>query len=118
MRVPSVMNLFSWFGESWVSAVCTPHRTETDVAVTHRVHGGDAALIEQSWREPEAFAGLYDRHAAVIHRYVTRRLGTGVANDFVAETFLAAFRKRHRYDLTARCRPPPCTGNSRRRWPA
>jgi RNA polymerase sigma factor (sigma-70 family) len=70
------------------------------VAVTtHRARGGDAALIEQSWGEPEAFAGLYDRHAAVIHRYVTRRLGGGAADDVVAETFLAAFRRRHRYDL-------------------
>ena len=26
----------------------------------------DAALIERSWHEPEAFATLYDRHAAPI----------------------------------------------------
>jgi hypothetical protein len=29
----------------------------------------DAALIERSWLDPEAFAGLYDRHAAPLHRY-------------------------------------------------
>jgi RNA polymerase sigma factor (sigma-70 family) len=60
----------------------------------------DAALIERSWRDPEAFAGLYDRHAAVLHRYVARRLGDGAADDIVADTFLDAFRKRHRYDLS------------------
>ena len=59
----------------------------------------DAALIEQSWHEPETFAELYDRHAAPIHRYVTRRLGDGAADDIVAETFLVAFGSRHRYDL-------------------
>jgi RNA polymerase sigma-70 factor (ECF subfamily) len=60
----------------------------------------DAALIERSWHDPEAFAGVYDRHAGPLHRYVARRLGTGAADDVVADTFLDAFRKRHRYDLT------------------
>ncbi|HTQ89863.1 MAG TPA: RNA polymerase sigma factor [Streptosporangiaceae bacterium] len=62
----------------------------------------DAALIERSWREPEAFARLYDRHAAPIHRYAGRRLGDQIADDVVAETFLAAFRRRKRYDLRRR----------------
>jgi hypothetical protein len=60
----------------------------------------DAALIKRSWRDPEAFAALYDRHAALLHRYVTRRLGDGAADDIVADTFLGAFRRRHRYDLS------------------
>jgi RNA polymerase sigma-70 factor (ECF subfamily) len=59
----------------------------------------DAALIERSWHEPEAFAALYDRHAAPIHRFAGRRLGGQLADDVVAETFLAAFRRRNRYDL-------------------
>jgi RNA polymerase sigma factor (sigma-70 family) len=59
----------------------------------------DAALIRQSWQEPEAFAGLYDRHAAAIHRYVARRLGDGAADDVVAECFLAAFCRRAAYRL-------------------
>jgi RNA polymerase sigma factor (sigma-70 family) len=62
----------------------------------------DAALIERSLREPEAFAGLYDRHAVVLRRYVARRLGDGAADDVVADTFLDAFRKRHRFDPTVR----------------
>ena len=60
----------------------------------------DAAVIESSWREPERFAVLFDRHAAHIHRYLARRAGREVADDLVAETFLAAFAKRERYDLS------------------
>lgn len=59
----------------------------------------DAALIEQSWAEPERFAMVFDRHADEIHRFVLRRLGPQVAMDIVAEVFLVAFRNRQRYDL-------------------
>jgi len=59
----------------------------------------DAALISKSLSDPEAFAGLYDRHAAAIHRFTARRLGDHAADDVVAETFLAAFRRRHLYQL-------------------
>ena len=59
----------------------------------------DAAVIEGSWREPERFAVLFDRHAPHIHRYLARRTDRQVADDLVAETFLAAFAKRDRYDL-------------------
>jgi DNA-directed RNA polymerase specialized sigma24 family protein len=60
----------------------------------------DAALIERSRDDPEAFAVVYDRHAALLHRYVARRLGDAAADDVVADTFLDAFRGRHRYDLS------------------
>ena len=59
----------------------------------------DAALIERSRRTPDAFAGLYDRHADEIYRFAARRLRGDAAEDIVAETFLAAFRRRDRYDL-------------------
>jgi RNA polymerase sigma-70 factor, ECF subfamily len=60
----------------------------------------DAAVIESSRLEPERFAVLFDRHAPHIHRYLARRAGREVADDLVAETFLAAFAKRDRYDLS------------------
>ena len=60
----------------------------------------DAAVIEGSWLEPERFAVLFDRHAPHIYRYLARRAGRQVADDLVAETFLAAFAKRDRYDLS------------------
>jgi RNA polymerase sigma-70 factor (ECF subfamily) len=69
------------------------------LAVTRAARGRDAAVIERSLREPEAFAELFDRHADAIHRYVARRLGREVAEDLLAETFAVAFARRRRYDL-------------------
>jgi RNA polymerase sigma-70 factor (ECF subfamily) len=65
-----------------------PHRCEND-----------AALIAESLHRPESFAALYDRHAPAIHRFAARRLGDHAADDVVADTFLAAFRIRDRYDV-------------------
>lgn len=62
----------------------------------------DAEIIDRSRHEPDAFAAIFDRHAPHIRRYFERRLGAQVADDLVAETFLAAFDKRQRYD---RARP-------------
>ncbi|WP_283134417.1 RNA polymerase sigma factor [Rhizohabitans arisaemae] len=58
----------------------------------------DAAVMGRSRDEPEAFAELFERHAAEIKRYVIRRLGADHAEDVVAETFLVAFRRRGSYD--------------------
>jgi RNA polymerase sigma-70 factor, ECF subfamily len=58
---------------------------------------GDAELIQRSLTDPEQFAVLFRRHAPVIQRYVTRRIGPHAADDVVAETFLAAFRQRGSY---------------------
>jgi RNA polymerase sigma factor (sigma-70 family) len=60
----------------------------------------DAAVIEASRREPEQFALLFDKHAPHLYRYLARRADRQVADDLVAETFLAAFAKRDRYDLS------------------
>lgn len=60
---------------------------------------GDATVIEASWRDTERFAVLYDRYAAPLYRYAYRRIGPELAEDVVAETFLAAFRRRRDYDL-------------------
>ncbi len=60
----------------------------------------DGKVIGRSRQEPELFAVLFRRHAAGIGRYAARRLGPGPAEDIVAETFLAAFRHRDRYDVT------------------
>lgn len=58
----------------------------------------DATVIQESWRDPERFAVLFDRHAPFIQRYLARRVGPETADDLLAETFLAAFGKRHGYD--------------------
>lgn len=59
----------------------------------------DGAIIERSWRDPEVFAVLFQRHADSISRYAARRVGQQAAEDVVAETFLTAFRRRDSYDL-------------------
>lgn len=43
------------------------------------------------------FAALFDAYAAELHGYLTRRV-EAVADDLVAETFLAALATRRRYD--------------------
>jgi RNA polymerase sigma factor (sigma-70 family) len=57
----------------------------------------DAEIIKASRDDPEQFAVLFERHAPLIHRYIARRVGREVADDLTAETFLAAFRRRDRY---------------------
>jgi RNA polymerase sigma-70 factor (ECF subfamily) len=59
----------------------------------------DSAAIARSRQEPEVFGEIFRRHAAEIKRFVIRRLGLDVAEDVVAQTFLAAFQQRGRYDL-------------------
>jgi len=66
----------------------------------------DAELISRSLRVPEQFAALFDRYASQLHHYAARRLGASAADDIVAETFLAAFRRRDGYDLNGRCARP------------
>ncbi|MFI6908740.1 RNA polymerase sigma factor [Nonomuraea sp. NPDC050394] len=60
----------------------------------------DAELIRRSEHDPEAFADLFTRHAPALRRYVARRLGPALADDIVSDTFLTAFRRRGRYDLS------------------
>jgi DNA-directed RNA polymerase specialized sigma24 family protein len=61
----------------------------------------DAALIARSIAEPVSFAQLFDRHAAVLQRFLVRRVGADAADGLVGETFRIAFETRGRYD-TAR----------------
>jgi RNA polymerase sigma factor (sigma-70 family) len=56
----------------------------------------DTELMTRSVAEPELFAGLFDRHAATVHRYLGRRVGE-LADDLLSETFLIAFRRRAAY---------------------
>jgi len=60
--------------------------------------GSDADIVARSLDAAEAFAALFDRHAAAIHRYLARRIGAAVADDLLAQTFLIAFERRGAYD--------------------
>jgi RNA polymerase sigma factor (sigma-70 family) len=58
----------------------------------------DADLIARSLAQPDLFTAVFDRHSGEILRYVYARLGPDLAEDVTAETFLAAFRSRGKYD--------------------
>jgi RNA polymerase sigma factor (sigma-70 family) len=60
----------------------------------------DADVIWRSWRDPEIFAVIFDRHYLRIHGYAARRLGEALADDVAAETFLIAFTQRERYEVS------------------
>jgi RNA polymerase sigma factor (sigma-70 family) len=67
-------------------------------ASDHRRIVSDRALIARSLESPQAFETLFERHAAIIHRYLRRRVGETLAETLVAETFAQAFRHRRRFD--------------------
>jgi RNA polymerase sigma-70 factor (ECF subfamily) len=48
--------------------------------------------------EPARFAAIFERHVVAIHRYLSYRVGTDLADDLSAETFLRAFRGRDHFD--------------------
>ena len=49
-------------------------------------------------RDPQLFTEVHDRHFTAVYRYVAARLGTQVAEDVAAETFLVAFDRRATFD--------------------
>jgi RNA polymerase sigma-70 factor (ECF subfamily) len=57
----------------------------------------DAAAIARSLHDPEAFAEVFDRHYAFVHRYIARRTGRERADDLASQTFTVAFSHRGRY---------------------
>lgn len=75
-----------------------------DLAGSGPVSGGsclsDADVVRASIRDPGRFGELFDRYGDDILRYAGARLGRELAEDVTAETFLAAFRARSRYDLS------------------
>ncbi|WP_026412698.1 RNA polymerase sigma factor [Actinomadura oligospora] len=60
--------------------------------------GDDSALLTSSRTHPERFGAIFDAYHAEIHGYAARRLGADAAADVASQTFLEAFRVRHRYD--------------------
>ncbi|MFD6177836.1 MULTISPECIES: RNA polymerase sigma factor [unclassified Isoptericola] len=78
------------------------HETRDDMTAVARREpaSGDAAIISASIEEPEHFAALYGRYSAQLYRYAYRRVGAEHAEDVVADTFVAAFRRRDSYDLS------------------
>ena len=54
----------------------------------------DAELITASLRDPERFAGVFDRHYAAIAGFLRRRLERSLGDELASETFLRAFDAR------------------------
>jgi RNA polymerase sigma factor (sigma-70 family) len=63
------------------------------------VHPSDVEVVRASLVDAERFGVLYDRYSNQLYRYAYRRVGPEFAEDAVAETFVAAFRRRASYDL-------------------
>jgi RNA polymerase sigma factor (sigma-70 family) len=54
----------------------------------------DGQRIASSLERPDDFGAVFERHFDAIHRYVTRRLGSGLADDIAASVFVEAFAGR------------------------
>lgn len=60
----------------------------------------DSDAIAASAVTPADFAAIFDRHFDAVHGYLQRRIGPDLADELSAETFLVAFDKRARYDVS------------------
>jgi RNA polymerase sigma-70 factor (ECF subfamily) len=60
----------------------------------------DAEVIARSLGEPVVFAFVYDRHAAVLFRFLVRRVGAAAADGMLGEVFRIAFERRASFDRT------------------
>lgn len=58
----------------------------------------DAQIVAASLVDPDEFGVVFGRYFAVIHCYVSRRLGQPRADDLAAEVFRIAFTTRSRFD--------------------
>lgn len=68
-----------------------------DITPTDSTWRSDAAVIARSLGDPDCFSTIFDRHFAVIHRYLARRVGSFRADDLAAQTFVVAFERRGRF---------------------
>ena len=87
LGLPAAVNVQDRSGQYMVmGAVVEPGGAEAMAPLD--VRSGDPATV---------FASLFDAHASGLHRYLSRRVGA-VADDLVAETFLAGMASREGYD--------------------
>ena len=84
-----------------VSATYSRHHELSELARTSTgvgMEGSDAEEIQASRQQPDRFGVIFDRHYAVVHAYLRSRIGSTLAADIAAETFVTAFRRRETYD--------------------
>lgn len=66
----------------------------------------DGVIIRRSVGDPDQFGAIFDRHFAIVLRYLQRRVGRVRAEDLACETFAQAFAHRARYEsMGATCLP-------------
>jgi RNA polymerase sigma factor (sigma-70 family) len=58
----------------------------------------DAEVMSRSLVDPAAFEAIFDRHAAVLFRFLVRRVGPDAADGLLGEVFLIAFERRATFD--------------------
>ena len=66
----------------------------------------DAAAIEASTTDPAAFAAIFDRHAASLHRFLARRVEPADADSLLGDVFRIAFERRASFDPAQRSARP------------
>lgn len=57
----------------------------------------DGELLSAVVEDPQAFLGVFERHFEAVHRFISRQLGSGLAEDAAAEVFLQALRSAHTF---------------------
>ena len=60
----------------------------------------DADVLAGSLSSPALFEELFDRHATSVFKFLARQVNPQMADDLLADTFVAAFRSRHNFDKT------------------
>lgn len=60
----------------------------------------DAEIFQRSIRDLDAFREIFERHASTVHAYARKRIGMTAGEEILAQTFLTAFEKRARFDLS------------------
>jgi RNA polymerase sigma factor (sigma-70 family) len=60
----------------------------------------DAEIFQRSILDPDAFREIFERHASTVHAYARKRIGMTAGEEILAQTFLTAFEKRARFDLS------------------
>jgi RNA polymerase sigma-70 factor (ECF subfamily) len=58
----------------------------------------DADIVVASIDAPARFAAVFDRHAAVLFRFLARRVGHDNADELLGDTFRIAFERRASFD--------------------
>lgn len=48
--------------------------------------------------DDDAFAAVYARHVDIVYSFLARRIGSQLAEDLTAQTFVEAYEQRHRFD--------------------